>query len=152
MSQNKYEYWLTADGLNILRACARNGITEQQLADKIGVSRRTISRWKRNHPPIRDALNKGKEIFDNEVEESLFKLAMGHYVEETRETEDEYHETTKTTTKRYIPPNVTAIIFWLKNRRKETWTDVNRKTAEKGNPEIEQTSGIVILPEIKERN
>ena len=62
-----------------------------------GVSRSTLHDWKKKYPDISDTLKKGKEVVDYQVENALLESALSG--------------------------NVTAIIFWLKNRRSDKWRD-----------------------------
>ena len=87
----------------IAKACARFGAIEEEIADFLDVSIGCIKRWKLAHPEFRDALKRGAEQSDDRVEDSLYRLAIGWNGQS---------------------PNVTAAIFWLKNRRKERWRDV----------------------------
>lgn len=97
MAKGKYEYWRTTDGLILLQGWARDGLTDEQIAHNIGIRRTTLYDWKNKYLDINDALKKGKEIVDYEVENALLKRAK--------------------------QGDVTAQIFWLKNRRPEKWRD-----------------------------
>jgi len=97
MAKGKYEYWRTTDGLILLQGWARDGLTDEQIAHNMGIRRTTLYDWKNKYPDIDDALKKGKEIVDYEVENALLKRAK--------------------------QGDVTAQIFWLKNRRPEKWRD-----------------------------
>ena len=97
MARGKFEYWLTEDGLTLLEGWARDGLTDEQLAEKMSIGIRTLYDWKIRYPQISQALKKGKEIVDFEVENALLKSA--------------------------IDGNTTAQIFWLKNRRPDKWRD-----------------------------
>ena len=99
----KYEYWLTEDGLVLLEGWARDGLTDETIADKCGISTSTLYDWKKKHLEISEALKKGKEIVDFEVENALLNEALSG--------------------------NVTAQIFWLKNRRVDKWRDKPEGTA-----------------------
>lgn len=135
MAKGKYQEWLTPDGLLLLEAWARNGLTDEQIAANIGITRKTLFNWKATHLPILHALKKGKEIVDIQVENALFKRAIGYsYTETTKERIADYDEetgeatgshmaVTKEVTKE-VAPDVTAQIFWLKNRKPEAWRDV----------------------------
>ena len=96
-ARGKYEYWLTSEGLTLLEGWARDGLTDEQLAQKIGINPATLYDWKNKFNKISEALKKGKEVVDYEVENALVKEALSG--------------------------NVTAIIFWLKNRRPDKWRD-----------------------------
>ena len=122
MARGKFEYWLTADGLTLLEGWARDGLTDEQLAQKIGINRATLYDWKKKFSNISDALKKGKEIVDIQVENALLKRALGYsyteVMEETSEDGVKHRETVK-----FIPPDTTAQIYWLKNRRPDKWRD-----------------------------
>ena len=127
IAKGKYEYWLTPDGLLLLEAWARDGLTMEQIAEKCGVSRSTLSEWRKLYPDISDALKRNADIVDTEVENALLKRALGYsYKETTRELKrdrktGEYKLTvTKEVTKQVVP-DTTAQIFWLKNRRPDQW-------------------------------
>ena len=74
----KYEQWLTAEGLLQLEAWARNGLTDEQIASNMGISRETLNQWKHKYPDISDTLKKGKEVVDIQVENALLKRALGY--------------------------------------------------------------------------
>lgn len=123
----KYEEWITEDGLQRLEGWARDGLTDEQIAHNIGINRATLYTWKRKYPDLKFAIEDGKKPVDFEVENSLLKSALGFEYEETKvyqvkkpdgSTENRVEKTTK-----YQAPNVTAQIFWLKNRKPEQWSD-----------------------------
>ena len=97
MARGKYEYWLSEDGLTLLEGWARDGLTHDQIAHNLGVSRSTLAEWKKRFPDLSDALKKGKDVVDYEVENALLERAKGG--------------------------DTTAQIFWLKNRRPGKWRD-----------------------------
>ena len=78
--KGKYRDWQTEDGLLLLRKWARNGLTDDQIAENMGIGRTTFYAWKEKYADIRDALKKSKDIYDSEVEEALEKAALGYYV------------------------------------------------------------------------
>lgn len=104
MAKGKYEKWLEPDSLILLEAWARDGLTDEQIAKNMGINVATLYRYKQSYCEICNALKKGKEVVDIEVENALYKLA--------------------------IDGNITAIIFWLKNRKPDKWRD---KPTETGN-------------------
>ena len=123
MAKGKYQRWLTPEGLTLLEGWARDGLTDDQIAKNCGVSRSTLSQWKISFSDISDALKKGKEIVDYEVENALLKRALGYEVEETKKEDSDKDGYKSITTKRHIPADPTAAIFWLKNRRPDKWRD-----------------------------
>lgn len=136
MGKGKYEYWLTDDGKLKLGAWARDGLTDEQIAGKLNISRSTLSEWKKKYPDISDTLKKGKEIADIAVENALYDRALGikttvrkaikvksvEYNDAGRKIKEEerieYGEEEV-----YIPPDTTAMIFWLKNRLPDKWRE-----------------------------
>lgn len=126
MAKGKYQEWLTPDGITRLEAWARDGLTDEQIAHNMGICRDTLIEWKKKFPDISDALKRGKEVVDIEVENALLKRALGYdYTEERVEVSKENgKKTVKTTqTVKHVPPDTTAQIFWLKNRRPDRWRD-----------------------------
>lgn len=126
MAKGKYQEWLEEDNLIKLEAWARNGLTDEQLANNIGINVATLYTWKKKYNEINDALKRGKEVVDIEVENSLLKAAKGYFVDEEKTYISEVNGVVtkrKEITKKYIAPNTTAQIFWLKNRKPIEWRD-----------------------------
>lgn len=89
MAKGKYEYWLSEEGLILIEGWARDGLTDKQIAQNMGVSRSTLNEWKKKYPDILDTLKRGKAVIDYEVENALLKRALGFtYKEVTRERID----------------------------------------------------------------
>ena len=79
MARGKYQDYLTEEGLLKLEGWARDGLTDEQIAeDKIGINRTTLYDWKKKYPDISDALSNGKEVIDRKVENALLKRALGY--------------------------------------------------------------------------
>ena len=93
----KYEEWLTEEGLVLIGGWARDGLTDEQIASNMGIAVSTLYIWKKEHLEISETLKKVKEVVDYEVENALHKSAL--------------------------EGNVTAQIFWLKNRKPDKWRD-----------------------------
>ena len=123
MVKGKYEKWLEPESLVLLEGWARDGLTDEQIANNMGVRRETLYDWKKKHPNISNALKKGKEVVDIQVENALLKRALGYeYTEEKVEiSEKDGRKVTQTV--KHVAPDTTAQIFWLKNRRPEKWRD-----------------------------
>lgn len=86
------------------------------MADFFEVNESTITRWKQKYPEFRTSIKSSKVVADAQVAESLFKKAMGMEVKEVEVRSDDGKQI-KRVTKKYIPPDTTAQIFWLKNRQ-----------------------------------
>lgn len=119
----KYEKWLEQEGLLLIEGWARDGLTDEQIAGNMGVSRSTLNSWKDRYPDILDALKKGKEIVDRQVENALLKRALGYEYEEIKEKYEFGELSERTVTKKQVAPDTTAQIFWLKNRKPKDWRD-----------------------------
>lgn len=96
-ARGKYEQWLTEEGLTLLEGLARDGLTDEQIAHNCGITATTLYEWKNRFPEISEALKKGKEVVDYQVENALLNKALGG--------------------------DTTAQIFWLKNRKPDKWRD-----------------------------
>jgi transcriptional regulator with XRE-family HTH domain len=123
MAKGKYEEWLTQEGLLKLEGWARDGLTDEQIAKNIGIQRPTLYDWKKKYSDISDALKRGKEVVDRQVENALLKRALGYeFKEVTQELTEDGMRITKVVTKQQAP-DTTAQIFWLKNRKPQEWRD-----------------------------
>lgn len=124
------EDWLTDDRLAQLEQWARSGLTDTQIAHNMGIGRSTLHRWKTSEAVIAAALRRGKTVADLEVEGALFRRATGYDATEERIDCEGGIEIRRTTTRRHIPPDTVAAIFWLKNRRPDKWRDKQQVEAE----------------------
>jgi hypothetical protein len=104
------------------RAQCEEGATDQELADFFEVSVRTLYRWKNNFPEFCQALKAGKDPADERVERSLFERATGYERDEI-DIRVVGGEIIQTTVRKFYPPDTTAAIFWLKNRKPDLWRD-----------------------------
>lgn len=120
------------DKLLLVQGWARSGLTEKQIAQNLGVGVSSFSAYKLKYPALVEALKKGKEVVDFEVENALLKRALGYEYEEVRETSSAGIVTEIVRTKKYMPPDVTAQIFWLKNRKPEEWREKRDKETNSG--------------------
>lgn len=127
MAKGKYKEWLTKDKLLLLECWARDGLTDSQIANNIGINPSTLYDWKNKYPEFSDTLKKGKEVVDYEVENALLKRALGYTYKDQiaikKKNADgsesvEVREINKT-----VIPDTTAQIFWLKNRKPIQWRD-----------------------------
>lgn len=123
MAKGKYQEWLTKEGLLRLQGWARDGLTDEQIATNMGINVATLYRWKNEFCDICNALKDGKDVADRQVENALFKSALGYTFDEvTKELKDDELVVTKVVHKE-VQPNTTAQIFWLKNRKRAEWRD-----------------------------
>ena len=123
MANGKYQQWLEPEGLTLLEGWARDGLTDEQIAGNIGINTSTLYDWKNKFPKISEALKRGKEVVDIQVENALLKRALGYEFQETRVEKSDKDGTKIIQTLKHIPADTTAQIFWLKNRRPDKWRD-----------------------------
>ena len=123
MALGKINEWLEKDKLILLEGWARDGLTDEQIAKNIGINRTTLYDWKKKETNISNALKKGKEVIDFEVENALLKRALGYTITIEEEKLDKYGDVHTLKKDVHIPGDTTAQIFWLKNRKKEQWRE-----------------------------
>lgn len=171
MAKGKFEEWITPEGLLKIEGWARDGLTDEQIAYNMGIRRETLYAWKKRFNNITNALKRGKEVVDRQVENALLKRALGFEVVEEKYVQtmmnpEEYHAFKKVEVNKFklanpdasmeeirafelslpktksvldekkikhVAPDVTAQIFWLKNRKPREWRDKQ---------EIEHSGGV----------
>ena len=99
------------------------GATNEQLAGFFDVSIATIKNWMKAHPKFLAAVKAGKDQADAEMAESLFNKGIGFTRTVTTVDVNAAGEKTKKKKVEYFAPDVTAQIFWLKNRRPDLWRE-----------------------------
>lgn len=139
--------------LILVECWARDGLTDEQISNNLGISTTTFYEYKKNYPEFSESLKRGKEIVDYEVENALLKRALGYEIEEktyeTRwdENQGRFREVLTRKVRKEVVPDTTAQIYWLNNRKPKQWR--NKRNEEKGNNEnlnkVEQ-----LLSKIKE--
>ncbi len=110
----------------LVKWMARAGLTDKEMAAQLQVSVTTFNSWKAQHPEFLESQKQSKDFVDSLVEDALLKRALGYEVEETEMsagTDGKSKRVKKV--RRHISPDVTACIFWLKNRRPGQFRDVH---------------------------
>ena len=97
MAKGKYHRWIEPEGLLLIEGWARDGLIDEQIAHNMGINVGTLYEWKKKYAKIDEALKKGKEVIDYQVENALLKNALRG--------------------------DTTAQIFWLKNRKPNAWRE-----------------------------
>ena len=119
MAKSKWEE--VKDKLTLVEGWARDGFTNEQIAEKLGINPDTLYQYQKKYPEFSETLKKGKQIVDYEVENALLKNAL--------------------------EGNVTAQIYWLNNRKPKQWKN-KRENIENNNEEISKVEQL--LRKIKE--
>lgn len=105
------------------------GAIDDDLADFFGVIDKTIDNWKKQHPEFLCSLKKAKVESDAKVVKSLYQRATGYDHPDTHFASYEGEIISEEYIKHW-PPDVTACIFWLKNRQPDKWRDVQQFAGE----------------------
>lgn len=128
------------------RKLCKLGATDRELADFFGVTEKTLNNWKLESDEFLQSLKSGKDEADDRVERSLFARAIGYEHDDTdiRVVDGRIVETPIV---KHYPPDTTAAIFWLKNRRKDEWRDkvTQELTGPNGKP-IETITRVELVP------
>lgn len=134
--KSKYDEFIRPHLARIEHLC-RMGATEEEICRKFSVSVSAFNVYKNQHPELVEALKRGKVDADDAVEAALFRRATGYSYEEVRTNSyadsNDNQRQFRTVITREVPPDVTAAIFWLKNRRPERWRDRHELGIEGGN-------------------
>lgn len=126
------------------------GFTDKQLATFFEVSEATLNNWKNDFPSFLESIKKGKEPADALISQSLFNRAKGTSIPDSyalkKTTTDATGKEVETVEfipiRKHLPPDVTAQIFWLKNRQPKLWRDshqIDAKVKHETEPELDLT-------------
>lgn len=117
--------WTSKENLILLEGWARDGLTNVEIAERMGISARSLYTLMKRCEPIRDAISVGAEVTDYKVENALLKAALGFKKKEVKTITvlkgGVVVEQRKEVTEGEQPPNVYAIQSWLYNRRPDKW-------------------------------
>jgi len=125
------EYDLQAYNMSLL------GLTDIEMAEALGVTETTINKWKKDHKAFALSIKRGKLIADGQVANNLYKRANGYAYDEVHFEKVDIKESLqdseneeikidafkKKVITKEVAPDVTAQIFWLKNRQPQLWRD-----------------------------
>jgi len=143
--KGKYHDWITKEGLLKIEGWARDGLTDKQIAHNIGITEQTLNNWKKRFPSLFEALKRGKEVIDRQVENALLKRALGYEYEEVKQIieKDEKGKDRKRIEKtiKQVIPDTAAQIFWLKNRKPHVWRD--RREIETNEEELRKLDKLI---------
>lgn len=128
INSSSVDYWLTKDGLFLLKCWCRDGMKLGDIANNMNISPSLLSQYRKKYPEIDEALKTGKEIVDYRVENALLKSALGFKTKEITVTigrkkgsDGEWYDILKETKEKVYAPNVTACLAWLNNRKPDAW-------------------------------
>lgn len=101
---------------------ARLGATDTQIAEMLCVNVNVVDYWKKHRPEFKAALKRGKKTPDDMVEHSLLERAIGYSHPDVHITQYK-GQVIKVPYIKHYPPDTAACIVWLRNRRREEWSD-----------------------------
>lgn len=126
-----YQDVVSEEGLILLAAWTRDGLTQQMIHQRLGVSQQTWYSWRKKseqaeNDPIGEALKKGKEIVDYQVENAMLKAALGYQTKTVKVVtgppdKNGNRKVRKEKIITEVGPNVTACLAWLNNRKPDRW-------------------------------
>ena len=123
MAKGVYKDWITKDGLSKIQSWALSGLTNEQIANNMSITVKTLYEWANKYSNFSDALKRAKKIADEEVENALYKRALGYTVTLNKQKVTKDGIAVNCIEEMHIPGDTTAQIFWLKNRQPEKWRD-----------------------------
>lgn len=145
LKDSKVDYWLTDDGIELIKSWSRNTFSKSEIADRMGVNLNTLLKWQKQYVEINDAINVTRELVDFQVENAVLKAALGYKTKEIKVTigkkvvNGEMVEMLKETTVKEVPPNIKAAMFWLNNRKFDDWK-LNRDKVVEVDPDDSQVT------------
>lgn len=123
------DFWIEGEGKLMVEGWARDGLTDRQIAENMGIGMSTFKKWKRTNDVFGASLKKSKNVADRHVENALFKKATGFEYTETTEERvfnkitNQFEMVVTKKVNKVALPDTTAQIFWLKNRKPAEWRD-----------------------------
>ncbi|MBE6646108.1 MAG: hypothetical protein E7611_00535 [Ruminococcaceae bacterium] len=135
--QGSYKKWCDRYGFETIRRLAEEGFSDEEIAERCGLTFDVFQRWRKKYAKFRDAIEIGRKEADFSVVEALYKKATGYSVKtnkthklkrvdydpDTGKKVKEYEELAVGFDESYVPPDLKAEIFWLKNRQPCRWKE-----------------------------
>lgn len=149
-------YILREEAREVLEAWGRKGLTRDEIAENIGISRSTLSAWGKKCPDISDAIKNARAYACARVENALFKKAVGYKYTQQKPVKikksqydngrkvKEEEEVIMVDETVVVPPDLGAIVFWLTNRLPADWQNNRQFNPDEGN----DTGAIVFMREL----
>ena len=119
----KYEILLKKDNMLLIAGWLRDGMSIEQICNNLGVSRNAWGEAIHASEEFAWLSTRTKAVVDREVENALYKRAIGYEYDETTKEYEMGFLVKKKVVHKVQPPDVAAQIFWLKNKRPADWKD-----------------------------
>lgn len=120
--------------VDFAKLLASFGLTDEEIAPKCGISVATLNNWKKKYPEFLEAIKEAKRKPDELVERSLYQRAVGYYYQAEKIFCGKDGIVTRAPYIAHCPPDVTAQIYWTKNRDPDRWRDRQEHTGKNGGP------------------
>lgn len=122
-----YKEWLSDEKLNQIKSWKGEGISHEELANRIGINRTTLYSWIQRCPEIKDAIKQGQQRTVQYIENALMKKINGYTLRDTKR----YKTTDKDgniverieVTEKEVGPDTSAIIYALKVKDPDRWNE-----------------------------
>jgi hypothetical protein len=111
--------------VGIARKACERGMVDLEIADLLGVNVATLYRWKFEHSQFARSFKLGKAEADDRVERALFSRAVGYDFNVEKQVMTR-HGPRMLRWREHAPPDVSAAMAYLKNRRPDRWRDASR--------------------------
>lgn len=149
MAKSKYETSV-APYLDRIKLWVAKGAAQREVAEKLGITEFTLSRYKGRYEQFAQALEAPQGGIDDEVEAALYRRCTGYEYEEVTKWQTigrggELIWLEKRTTK-HLPPDPSSIQFWLTNRRRGDW----KRMPETVQEEAAEERGVILMPEVRD--
>lgn len=123
--------------LKKIKSWAAKGVTERSMSEQLGIAYSTFNKYKAEVPEFAEALKNGRQKAVTEIENALYKRAVGYPYTETKTTETENGGIKRETVTKMLHPDVTACIYLLKHWGKDRGYTNDPMTIELKKKELE---------------
>ncbi|MDD5699282.1 MAG: hypothetical protein PHH77_11765 [Victivallaceae bacterium] len=111
--------------------CAKSGLDKKSTAEKLNISLTEFNHLLAELPQLKNALEKGADQAPAQrVEDALLKRALGFEQKEIysedivdKKTGEQLETLKRRIVSKEIAPDVRALLFWLKNRCPQRWSE-----------------------------
>jgi len=123
------------------------GATDVQMAAAFDITEKTLHNWRNTIPEFLQSTKKGKEIADANVARALYRRATGYKWKEQRLVKQGGEEVLVDVVRK-VPPDTAAICYWMNNRQKGLWSNVQKIEVTDGNSKPRELSRAEIEKEL----
>jgi hypothetical protein len=111
------------DNKRQLKLLLQAGWTDKEVGEFFGIARETLVTWRREDPEIKKMMDEWRVPSNEKIERTMYEKANGYTVREVQQRTDSKGNVSTVETIKELPPDTTAMIFWLKNRSASKWRE-----------------------------